>query len=131
MTLLLLTLLGIAAVALGWSARREHRLRLDTMERHERELRELQRRHAAALRESSLHLGTLLDRMIEGLIVIDADGCIRLANRAAAALFGFDPPATGRTLLEAVRHHEVAGVVVRLKSEREVDRKSTRLNSSH
>ena len=58
--------------------------------------------------------------MIEGLIVVDAAGSIRLANQAAGALFGFMPPATGRTLLETVRHHEVSEVAARLVRESEV-----------
>ena len=42
------------------------------------------------------------------------------ANRAAGTLFDFTPPATGRTLLESVRHHEVAAVAARLGKESEV-----------
>ena len=58
--------------------------------------------------------------MVEGLIVVDAAGSIRLANRAAGTLFEFRPPAAGRTLLEAVRHHEVAALAARLEAESEV-----------
>ena len=112
-------LLALAA-ALGWLFRRERQRRLDAEETHRRERAELESRHATALRERSLHLETLFDRMIEGLIVVDADGRIRLANRAAGQLFDFTAPAAGRTLLEAVRHHEVASVAARLKHEREV-----------
>ena len=58
--------------------------------------------------------------MIEGLIVIDAGGRIRLANRAAGELFGFPSPAIGRTILEATRHHEVAALATRLDREPEI-----------
>lgn len=119
MTIVLFALLALAA-ALGWLARRERQRRLDAEEAHRRDRAELVTRHATALRERSLHLETLFDRMIEGLIVVDADGRIRLANRAAGKLFDFTAPAAGRTLLEAVRHHEVASVAARLKHEREV-----------
>jgi len=119
MTLALLALLVLAA-ALGGLARRERQQRLQAAEAHGRERREQEIRHATALRERSLHLETLFDRMIEGLIVVDADGRIRLANRAAANLFGITSPAAGRPLLEAVRQHEVAAVVARLQHEREV-----------
>ncbi|MBI3885598.1 MAG: PAS domain-containing protein [Opitutae bacterium] len=118
-TIVILALLALAA-ALGWFARRERRRRLDAEDTHRRERAEQEGRHATALRERSLHLETLFDRMIEGLIVVDADGRIRLANRAAGRLFDFMAPAAGRTLLEAVRHHEVAAVAARLKGEREV-----------
>ena len=113
-------LLFAAVIVLGEWLRRERSRRRDEEDAHRRELTTVQSRHATALRERSLHLETLLDRMIEGLIVVDADGRIRLANRAAAQLFDFEPPATGRTLLEAVRHYEVAAVAARLKREHEV-----------
>ena len=58
--------------------------------------------------------------MVEGIIVIGVDGRIRIANRAAGALFGFTPPALARTVLEATRHHEVAALVARLEREPEV-----------
>ena len=58
--------------------------------------------------------------MVEGLIVVDATGRVRLANRAAAKLFRFESPATGKTILEATRHHDVAAVVSRLDRELEV-----------
>lgn len=119
MTGALIVLLALAA-ALGWLLRRERQARRDAAERHGRERSELAARHASALRERSVQLETLLDRMIEGLIVIDAEGRIRLANRAAGALFDFAPSATGRPLLESVRHHEIAAVVARLQREREV-----------
>jgi two-component system phosphate regulon sensor histidine kinase PhoR len=76
---------------------------------------EEQRAHRdAELRGQAQRTAALFDRMIEGLIVVDAGGRIRLANRAAGEMFGFEPPATGRTILEATRHHEVAAVVARL-----------------
>ncbi|HQY05882.1 MAG TPA: ATP-binding protein, partial [Lacunisphaera sp.] len=66
------------------------------------------------------HLEALFDHMIEGLLVVAADGRIRLANRAAGTLFGFNSSVVGRPLLEVVRHHEIAAVVARLQHEREV-----------
>ncbi|HEX2853229.1 MAG TPA: ATP-binding protein [Opitutaceae bacterium] len=81
---------------------------------HERELDAQRGRRDAELREQAQRTAALFDRMIEGLIVVDATGRIRLANRAAGEMFGFDAPATGRTILEATRHHEVAAVVARL-----------------
>jgi two-component system phosphate regulon sensor histidine kinase PhoR len=74
----------------------------------------------AELNAQAARTTALFDRMIEGLIVADAAGRIRLANRAAGELFGFAPPAAGRTLLEATRHHEIAAVFARLRTEPEV-----------
>jgi two-component system phosphate regulon sensor histidine kinase PhoR len=98
-------------------------------ELHRRELDDQRARRDAELREQAQRTAALFDRMIEGLIVVDATGRIRLANRAAGELFGFEPPATGRTILEATRHHEVAAVVARLDLEPEVLGHELRLES--
>jgi two-component system phosphate regulon sensor histidine kinase PhoR len=117
--LLFIVLLAVFAVfAYGWW--RERRWRHEAEAGHRAELaRQLDRRERE-LQEQALRTAALFDRMVEGLIVVDAAGAIRLANQAAGALFNFAPPATGRTLLEAVRHHEVAEVAARLDRESEV-----------
>ncbi len=61
----------------------------------------------ARLRDQA-RMDALLDAMIEGLVVIDAARRIVLANRAAEKLFHFSRMMAGGSLLEAVRHHEVA-----------------------
>jgi two-component system phosphate regulon sensor histidine kinase PhoR len=66
--------------------------------------------------------------MVEGIIVVGPNGKIRIANRAAGALFGFPPPAADRTVLEATRHHEVAALVARLDREPEVLNHELRLD---
>ena len=89
-------------------------------ERHARELAEQRLQREAGLRAQSERTIALFDRMVEGLIVVGANGRIRLANRAAGELFGFSVPATERTVLEATRHHEVAALVARLDQDPEV-----------
>jgi two-component system phosphate regulon sensor histidine kinase PhoR len=106
------------ALATGWA--RERRLRRSDKERKGREIAEQRQRREAELKEQSLRTAALFDRMVEGLIVVDAGGRIRLANRSAEVLFGFSGDATGRTILEATRHHEVAAVAARLDREVEV-----------
>src|SRR4051812_42119634 len=83
------------------------------------QLRELQARREVELREEGGRTAALFNRMVEGVIVLDPSGRIRLANRAAGAFFGFSPPSTGRTILEATRRHEVAALVARLDLETE------------
>jgi two-component system phosphate regulon sensor histidine kinase PhoR len=124
---LLLTLSACAALALAWG--RERFLRKSDAERGRRDLAEQRLRRDAELREQSQRTAALFDRMVEGLIVVDAGGRIRVANRAAAALFGFEAPAVGRTILEATRHHEVAAVVARLDKELEVLGHELRIDS--
>jgi two-component system phosphate regulon sensor histidine kinase PhoR len=115
---LVVLLLLAAILAAGWHS--ERRKRGADGEKHRREIAEQRSRRDAELREQTLRTTALFDRMVEGLIVVDAGGRIRLANRAAEVLFGFDGRAPGRTVLEATRHHEVAALVARLDREAEV-----------
>jgi two-component system phosphate regulon sensor histidine kinase PhoR len=107
-----------AALAAGWA--RERRLRRDDAGRKGREIVEQRSRREAELKEQSQRTAALFDRMVEGLIVVDAGGRIRLANRSAEVLFGFAGDAAGKTILEATRRHEIAAVVSRLDRELEV-----------
>ncbi len=115
-------LILLAAVAAAFAAAwgRERRLRRADAARKGQEVADQRSRREAELREQSQRTAALFDRMVEGLIVVDASGRIRLANRAAAVLFGFEGSAVGKTVLEATRHHEVATVVSRLDRELEV-----------
>jgi two-component system, OmpR family, phosphate regulon sensor histidine kinase PhoR len=115
-----LILLVATCAALWFAWAKERRLRRADAERKVREIAEQRQRREIELKEQSQRTAALFDRMVEGLIVVDSGGRIRLANRAAAALFGFEGSAAGKTVLEATRHHEVAAVVSRLDRELEV-----------
>ncbi|MBI5691846.1 MAG: PAS domain-containing protein [Verrucomicrobia bacterium] len=113
-------LLGLALVALAaWAAWRLRRARTER-NRLAGELAEQRAQREVELHAQSERTAALFDRMVEGILVVDAAGRIRLANRAAGTLFQFTPPAQGRTVLEATRHHEVAAIVTRLTREPEV-----------
>lgn len=110
----------LAAIAAWVVARRERARRIEAEDRHYRELA-LARKEGEEAREAERLRGEArFDGMIEGVIVVDDDGRIRAANRAAARLFGFPLPATGRTLLQATRNHEIAMLVDRIDSTGEV-----------
>src|ERR1700677_1644164 len=117
-SVLILLVLVVAVLAVGWG--RERRLRKSDAQRKVREIAEQRSRRDAELKEQAQRTAALFDRMVEGLIVVDAGGRIRLANRSAEVLFGFAGDASGKTILEATRHHEVAAVVSRLEQEIEV-----------
>ena len=116
--LLTLALLFALAFALAWWVERTRRLRAESI--HRRELDEQRAHREAELRAQTRRTVALFDRMVEGIIVVDGAGRIRLANRAAGELFSFQPPATERTILEATRHHEVAAIAARLDREPEI-----------
>ena len=111
-----LVLASIFAVA--WWLERGRNQRLESERLGQLAEQRIQRENE--LREQAQRTAALFERMIEGLIVVDATGRIRLANRAAGELFNFTPPATGRTILETTRHHEVAALVTRLENEPEI-----------
>lgn len=110
-------LLAAAALAAWWHIRRQRAA--DTVQ-HGRELAALKEKHAGILEFQQRRLETLLDSMLDGLIVLDATGRIALANHAAEMLFGFSRQMIGGSLLEAVRHHEVAALAARLNTEQAI-----------
>jgi len=59
----------------------------------------------------------LLNSMADGVLWLDAKGCIRLANDACARLLALGGECAGRPLIEAVRSHELALLVERLTRE--------------
>ncbi|HVU24854.1 MAG TPA: ATP-binding protein [Opitutus sp.] len=113
LNVILLLLLAVAVVA-WW---RERAQGIASAARQVAELDKLRRAHAAELEERERHFQGVLDSMIEAVVVLDLQQRVTLTNRAAAELFGFAPPATGRALLETVRHHEIAEVAARLATE--------------
>ena len=88
---------------------------------------ELRGTHVEALHAHTARLEAMLDSMIEGLVVVDARGRIALANRAAGELFGFSRMMVGGTLLEVIRHHEVAALAARVGGEGAVVEHEVRL----
>src|SRR5688500_17777464 len=99
----LLLLLAVVAAA-GWTL---SRMRLNRLKvKYRTELEELRVAHERALRDHAQRLQALLDSMVEGILVLDEHQGVVLTNRAAAKMFESSYPATGRALLETVRHHE-------------------------
>ena len=119
----------LAVVALAYAAWWFREQLVREQMRQADEFAELTARREAELAAQAQRTAALFDRMVEGVIVAGADGRITLANRAAGALFDFAPPATGRTLLEATRHHEVAALLARLEREPEVLNHELRIDS--
>ena len=113
---ILLLLLVAAAAMIFWQRAQAAALQ----QRHSRELAEQRNAREAELQAQSNRTAALFDRMVEGILVVGADGRVRLVNPAAATLFQVTLPVVGRTVLEATRHHEVAALVARMTTEPEV-----------
>jgi two-component system, OmpR family, phosphate regulon sensor histidine kinase PhoR len=77
-----------------------------------------------AQQEASHHVESqqmaLLNSMVEGLLLLEENGRIQLANRAFASLFGVTADVRGKTILEALRLHELADLVSELGTQKQV-----------
>ncbi|MGC3958992.1 MAG: ATP-binding protein [Verrucomicrobiota bacterium] len=72
--------------------------------------------HSAEV-EARARQDALFDSMIEGVLVLDENGRVQFANSTFAEMFATTGVLRGKTLLEAVRLHEIAEVVERTKTE--------------
>src|ERR1035437_2803458 len=113
--LIAVSLAALAGLHLWWRGRfaRAQRAARSEVEA----LRDEQRR--AALRNHTQQ-EVLFDSMVEGLLLLDERGRIQFANRAFANLFGVTIDIRGRTLMEALRLHELAELVNSLDSQKQV-----------
>ncbi|ACB75833.1 sensor histidine kinase [Opitutus terrae] len=109
-----LTLACLALAALAWWLQARRR---EEVARHAREVAELKERFEETEHAQTARMEAMLDSMIEGLIVLDATGRIARVNEAAETMFGMSRMMAGGTLLEAVRHHEVAALAARAAKE--------------
>jgi two-component system phosphate regulon sensor histidine kinase PhoR len=113
----MLTFLTIAlAVALGvvvwiWLTRErqlENRLRQSQLE-----LTEVKAARNLALVEEQDKQQTVFNSMVEGLLILDENGQVQFSNPTLGTLFDLQGDIRGKTLLEALRHHELKAVAER------------------
>ena len=84
------------------------------------QIRELQERYQNQALHIQTQQETLFNSMIEGLLLLDADERIQLANRAFIQLFGVGADLRGKTVLEVVRQHELAGLIEKVAAQKQV-----------
>ncbi len=80
----------------------------------------LQDERRKADQQIQTQMEVLFNSMVEGLLLLDEGGRIQLANRAFASLFGVTVDVRGRTIMEALRLHELADLVSSLDSQKQV-----------
>ena len=83
-------------------------------------MEDLRERHQDQALNIQTRQETLFNSMIEGLLLLDAHGRIQLANRAFIQLFGVAADVRGKTILEVLRQHELAVLVERVASHKQV-----------
>jgi two-component system, OmpR family, phosphate regulon sensor histidine kinase PhoR len=83
-------------------------------------LENCQRQHERAMLEMQTQQEALFDSMAEGLLLLDATGRVKLANRAFVELFEVSNDIRSRTILEALRLHELSELIEILNSQKQV-----------
>jgi two-component system phosphate regulon sensor histidine kinase PhoR len=113
--LTILALAALIATHLLWRrkfslAQRDARASLD-------KLKDQQQQQGAQIQAQQ---EAIFDSMIEGLLLLDENNRIRLANPAFNALFGVAADVRGKTVIEVLRLHELAGLIQRVAAEKQL-----------
>lgn len=74
----------------------------------------LARSEDAARLQAQAQQAAVFDSMVEGVVLLDGDSRIELANRQFAEMFGLTKDSRGQTLMEATRMHELAELIASL-----------------
>jgi PAS domain S-box-containing protein len=80
----------------------------EEVQRHTAELEARVAQRTAELQKAKVHVETILDHSVDGIILIDPDGTIQQANRAFGPMFGFSGAVEGKSLHEFVEPSERA-----------------------
>ena len=84
------------------------------------ELETFQRRQQQVSLDAKAQQQVLFNSMLEGLLLLDRNRKIYLANRAFKNLFGLKIELRGKTIMEALRVHELDELVKRVEAEGQV-----------
>jgi two-component system, OmpR family, phosphate regulon sensor histidine kinase PhoR len=124
----LLTILALAAsgvLAVSYLRLRQRFVRRESAARAE--IAKLKEEEQQTELQIQTQQEALLNSMVEGLLLLDEQGRIRLANRAFATFFNLTADIRSRTILEALRLHELADLVVFLGTQKQVSGYELRL----
>ena len=113
--LTILALVATLTLHLWWRARfRQAQAEAD------RELQNLKDAQSQASLQVQTQQEALFDSMAEGLLLLDEGGRVQLANRAFSQLFGVVADIRSRTIMEALRLHELTELVDVLGTQKQV-----------
>jgi two-component system, OmpR family, phosphate regulon sensor histidine kinase PhoR len=113
--LFILALAGAIALHFAW---RKKFLR--QREQIHAEMDEARRRQQQTTVDAQAQQQVLFNSMLEGLLLLDRHRKIYLANRSFKNLFGIKTELRGKTIMEALRLHELAELVERVETEGQV-----------
>ncbi|MGH7970077.1 MAG: PAS domain-containing protein, partial [Limisphaerales bacterium] len=111
----------LAAIGIHFWWRSRYASTHETLQREIlKELQMLQQAQQRAAHEVQTQQEALFNSMAEGLLLLDRDGHIQLANRAFNKLFGVTADIRSRTIMEALRLHELSELVDFLDTHKQV-----------
>jgi len=84
------------------------------------EMEDARRRQQQTTVDAQAQQQVLFNSMLEGLLLLDRHRKIYLANRSFKTLFGLKTELRGKTIMEALRLHELAELVGRVETEGQV-----------
>jgi two-component system phosphate regulon sensor histidine kinase PhoR len=113
--IIIVALIAFAALNFYW--RKKYSLAIESSRG---EIKSLQQEHQRQSAQIQTQQAALFDSMAEGLLLLDANGKIQLANRAFAELFGVTTEVRGKTVLEVLRQHEINELLHRVTTEKQV-----------
>jgi two-component system phosphate regulon sensor histidine kinase PhoR len=114
----LLTILAVA-VAVGIHLWWRHKFRHQQWQL-QADMEDFQRREQQTAVDAKAQQQVLFNSMLEGLLLLDRNRRIYLANRAFKNLFGLKTELRGKTIMEALRVYELATLVERVESDGQV-----------
>ena len=113
--LFILALAGAIAIHLAWRRkffRQQQQIHAET--------EDSRRRQQQTTIDAQAQQQVLFNSMLEGLLLLDRNRKIYLANRAFKNLFGLKTELRGKTVMEALRFHELDELVKRVEAEQQV-----------
>jgi len=118
LTLTILALVALVGIAIAYFKLREELQQEQA--RAFREIGEMKVRQQAQALKIQTQQEALFNSMIEGLLLLDEDKHVQLANRAFIELFDVAADLYGKTVLEVVRQHELAEIVEKVAAQKQV-----------
>lgn len=106
---------SLTGLHLWWRAKYralEHRTNAD--------LTNCQQRQQQGTQDMQAQQQVIFNSMLEGLLLLDRQRKITLVNRTFESLFQTKSDLRGKTVMEALRQHELADLLVRVEKERQV-----------
>jgi two-component system, OmpR family, phosphate regulon sensor histidine kinase PhoR len=110
-----LALIPLAALAVGWRLGG-----LRARRAAQTEIQRLQRSHQEAALQIQAQQDAVFNSMADGLLLLDRQGRVQLANRAFRALFEITADIRSLTVMEALRLHQVDELVSSLPRHKQV-----------